>query len=256
MAYPDRVFIIPYRNRPKEKEMLDIFFNKLKTDRKWSDTEVDFIYIQQTDKRLFNRGAMKNIGFLYIKNEFPNNYKDITLIFHDVDFYPNSTSLLPYNAKPGEVEHYYGFDFTLGGIFSIKAGDFEKTGGFPNYWGWGYEDNLINERCASNNIKVNREIFYKIYDKHFIYLDNGDKNNSKKLVSEIEIQDYRHYKEKQKLNDLINVKLIREDDFINVLSFDTGYTYNNRDLSIKDLRRSGKVRSRPGYFRRNWKMMR
>ena len=255
MSIPNKVFIIPYRNRPKEKEMLSTFFKKLKIDRKWSDSEVDFIYINQTDKRLFNRGAMKNIGFLYIKNEFPNNYKDITLIFHDVDFYPDSTSLLPYNAKKGEVEHYYGFDFTLGGIFSINADDFEKTGGFPNYWGWGFEDNLIYERCKSKKIKVNRDNFYKIYDKHFIYLDDGDKNNSKKLVSEIEIQHYRYYKEKQTINDLINIKLIRENEFINVLSFDTGYTYNKRDLSIKNLK-NGKLHSRAGYFKRNWRMLR
>ena len=102
---------------------------------------------------------------------------------------------------------------------------------------------------------MNRDNFYKIYDKHFIYLDDGDKNNSKKLVSEIEIQHYRYYKEKQTINDLINIKLIRENEFINVLSFDTGYTYNKRDLSIKNLVR-GKVRSRPGYFKRTWRMLR
>ena len=255
MSFPHTIFIVPYRNRPNEKKSLDDYFLRLKNDRKWSDNHVKFLYIHQVDTKLFNRGAMKNIGFIYVKKTYPDDYKNITFVFHDVDFYPDSTSLLSYEAKKGEVQHYYGFKYVLGGIFSIKGSDFEKIGGFPNYWGWGFEDNKIHDRCIKNKIVINRDNFYNIYDKHFIYCDKGDKNDYFKTVSDEELNIYRSKIYGETFNSIKNLKLDTKDNIINVINFETGRMYSQSEFSVRDLAKTGaKVKPRKGWFRKNWNM--
>ena len=57
---PKKVFIIPYRDREAQKE---IFMSHMTELLKQDDYEIAFVH--QQDKRKFNRGAMKNIGFIY-----------------------------------------------------------------------------------------------------------------------------------------------------------------------------------------------
>ena len=86
MSIPQLIFVVPYRDR----EQHQIFFAKqMKTVLEdLPDDSYKIYYIHQCDTRSFNRGAMKNIGFLVIKQLYPNDYKYITIIFNDVDTVP------------------------------------------------------------------------------------------------------------------------------------------------------------------------
>ena len=46
------------------------------------------LFAHQYDDRSFNRGAMKNIGFITMKEKYPNDYKNMNFIFNDVDTLP------------------------------------------------------------------------------------------------------------------------------------------------------------------------
>ena len=181
MSIPTKIFIIPYRNREPQKHHFEIYMKYILEDISKSDYEIFFIH--QMDNRPFNRGAIKNIGFLAMKAKYPNNYKNISFIFNDVDTLPVKKNLLNFDTVPGIVKHYYGFKFALGGIFSINGGDFEKSGGFPNFWGWGLEDNTMQNRVLNTGIKINRDVFYPFLDRNIIHInDDLTKIQTKKMI--------------------------------------------------------------------------
>jgi hypothetical protein len=53
---------------------------------------------------------------------------------------------------------------------SINAHDFESLNGFPNFWAWGFEDNLLQIRAETANIHIDRSVFYNIHDPRVIHL--------------------------------------------------------------------------------------
>jgi len=165
---PSVVFIVPYRNRHQHKA----FFLTYLTSILPSSLKYEIYFSHQCDIRSFNRGAVKNIGFIAIKNKYPNHYKNITFVFNDIDTIP-FTNLFDYETKPSTVKHFYGFTYALGGIVSITGEDMEKTNGYPNFWGWGMEDNVLQKRCELNNIIIDRTNFHKIGSQNIIHLFDG-----------------------------------------------------------------------------------
>jgi hypothetical protein len=165
---PKRVFIVPYRNRVQQK----FFFSKYMSFILEDCDDYEIYFSHQCDARTFNRGATKNIGFLAVKNKYPNDYKDITFIFNDVDTIPFN-KIFDYQTTHGVVKHYYGFKYALGGIVVMKGADFEKINGFPCFWGWGMEDNAIQKRCDGYGLLVDRSIFYEIGSPEILQLFDG-----------------------------------------------------------------------------------
>lgn len=168
-APPKYVFIVPYRNRVQQKFFFSKYMSFILED-KTDDYEIYFSH--QCDARTFNRGATKNIGFLAVKEKYPDHYKDISFVFNDVDTIPFH-KIFNYETTHGVVKHFYGFKYALGGIVVMKGADFEKINGFPCFWGWGMEDNVLQKRCEGYNLKVDRSVFYEIGSPQILQLFDG-----------------------------------------------------------------------------------
>ncbi len=166
---PEIVFIVPYRNRIQHKYF---FSNYMPSIMKDYNDDYEIYFSHQCDARSFNRGGTKNIGFLAVKAKYPNAYKDITFVFNDIDTLP-FTNIFDYKTKHGTVKHFYGFQYALGGIVSITGSDFEKTNGFPSFWGWGMEDNVLQMRCEKVGLKIDRSQFYPIGSPDILQFFDG-----------------------------------------------------------------------------------
>jgi len=236
---PKVIFIVPYRDREQQLSFFQRHMKYILEDKK--DHEI--YYSHQCDKRDFNRGGMKNIGFLAIKKKYPEDYKNITLVFNDVDTMPYTKDFLNYETKKGIVKHFYGFEYTLGGIVSINAEDFENINGFPNFWAWGYEDNLFQIRVENIGIMIDRSNYYPIADKNILQCADG-------LVRTVNRGEYEAFKKETKdgINGIINLEYtIDEKNFINITNFDTVIKQDKSKDKQHDLRKGNNVfQGRPG----------
>ncbi len=165
---PKKIFIVPYRNRSEQK----FFFCKYMSFLLTHEQNYEVYFSHQCDDRSFNRGATRNIGFLAVKEKYPEDYKQMTFIFNDLDTLPFNR-IFDYDTVPNIVKHYYGFTHSLGGIVVIKGEDFEKINGYPNFWSWGLEDTCLQKRCVKEGIIIDRNHFYKIGSPQILQLFDG-----------------------------------------------------------------------------------
>lgn len=166
------VFVIPYRDRAPQKFFFENYMTYLMEGLEEGKDYV-ILFIEQGDMRPFNRGAMKNIGFIALKQMYPQTYRDIILVFQDIDVMPYRNGLLRFEPEDGVIMHHYGFEFALGGIVSMRAGDFERLNGFANYWSWGFEDNILQNRAQRAGIKIDRSNFFPLNDMRVLHINDG-----------------------------------------------------------------------------------
>ena len=236
MDIPKFVFIIPYRDRKHHKQFFDIYIKYLLEDIDEKNYEI--LFVHQTDNRPFNCGAMKNIGFLYIKNKYKEHYKGINFIFNDVDTLPYKKNLLNYETKYGEVKHFYGYDFALGGIVSIKGCDFENINGYPNYWGYGFEDNILYKRASSRYV-INRNQFYGINSKEILQFYDGIKKVMDKKT--LKRQFDKSYIEKDGISSLKNLNYIFKNNMLQVITFEGSYSSKDFEQYVHSLFNGSKI---------------
>jgi hypothetical protein len=214
---PKLVFIVPYRDRVPHKTFFTEYMTNVVMRDFVKDRDYSIYFVHQTDTRPFNRGAMKNIGFLAIKYRYPIEYKTMTFVFNDVDTVPYTNGVIDYETSPGIIKHFYGFNYALGGMFSIKGSDFERIGGFPNFWAWGCEDNCIYDRAIAGGIFVDRSTFFPIGDQRILQLYDGVTRN----ICRTEALSTRLRSTPETVWSIRNLAFDFKDEYINVLRFDT-----------------------------------
>lgn len=225
---PKYVFIIPYRNREMHKHFFDKYMSYILEDL----NDYEIVFSHQKNNLPFNRGGMKNCGFLYIKQKYPESYRDIIFIFNDIDTVPYKKNLLDYNVRDGEIKHYFGFDFCLGGIFAIKGKDFERINGFPSLWSWGWEDTVIYERALQSNINVNRDQYYNFGDSHILHFADD-------LCKKVSMKNKSDYQNKKIIDGLSNIKNLifefnTETNMLDVKHMECSYLpFDNTEINLR-----------------------
>jgi hypothetical protein len=163
MTLPRLSIIVPYRDRPAQLARfvphLVAYFQRDKLDK---DIPWRLTIVEQAAGKPFNRGLVKNAGFLLTEGEA--DY----VCFHDVDYLPiwadyrpvdrptrivwYGTEIVPlFPGSPDGLKHDYATFF--GGVVLFPKADFRRVNGYSNaYWGWGYEDNDLRERCGRHGI--------------------------------------------------------------------------------------------------------
>ncbi len=236
MRPPNIIFIVPYRNREQHLEHFKSHMKMIMED--YAPESYQYLFVHQCDTKTFNRGAMKNIGFIVASRLYPNDYKNITYVFNDVDNMPATKGLLPYETVAGTVKHFYGYTYTLGGIVSIKGCDYEKVGGFPNYWGWGYEDNALQNRVLQAGMHIDRSVFYPINDHANIIHHN---HGSERVMNKYDFDRFT-----KKLGDglytilELDYQIDESTDFVNVHHFKTNYDEKKEANFIHDLNKGNR----------------
>lgn len=226
---PKIIFIVPYRDRARQKEFFMHHMSYVMRDYPPDSYKIYFSH--QCDDREFNRGAMKNIGFLAMRDEYPDDYKNITFVFNDVDCMAFAPGQLDYETVPGVVKHFYGFNYTLGGIVSIRGGDFERTGGFPNLWAWSMEDNALQHRVLAAGLRIDRSVFYPINDENILHFRDG-------ITRTINRTDFDVYMSRapEGLHTIEDLVYEIEDEYIQIRAFSTGREENRDTRKVYDLR--------------------
>jgi hypothetical protein len=160
--------IVPYRNRQQHLDQfvphMRAYFARDKLDR-----AIDYrvLIVEQEPGLPFNRGALKNAGFLLTEPQ-----SDYTC-FHDIDYLPiwadysfadAPTPILWYGAEerpiaPGRTNRVARHDLNhcFGGAVLVPNSMFRRVNGYSNdYWGWGFEDEDFKLRFAAAGIAPGR----------------------------------------------------------------------------------------------------
>lgn len=172
--------IIPVRNR--EQELKEIIKNLSEILTK-QNIKFHFFVIYQNDNKLFNKGILNNIGFLYAKDKNTCN----NFLFNDVNVYPRSPEIYNFNyiIKSNEIYNPYGYHHCLARFFMTQKSTFEKLNGYSNmYNGWGYEDTDLQRRAMHKNVNINRNIFWKRTKMSRYFVDSYINSREKMRIAE------------------------------------------------------------------------
>lgn len=139
--------IIPYRNRASH-------LAKFLQHYRPRFPKAEFLVIEQSIHKSFNRGLIKNIGALNSQADY--------FIFHDVDMLVQGRADYSYPKHPTHLATYasqFGWkmphDKYFGGVVAFDKCDFTKVNGYSNrFSGWGGEDDSLYYSVLAAGLKI------------------------------------------------------------------------------------------------------
>ena len=174
---------IPYRDRELH---LNEFIPKVGKYLKEQGIDFQMYFCHQTDDKLFNRGATKNIA---AKHAFEEGCDYI--VWHDIDMIPveggGADYSFPENAprhiatKISQMDWQLKYHEYFGGAVLFTKEQVEATNGYSNgYWDWGMEDDDLFWRCHEEGLTNDSYLDTELKNtKYFRF--NG--NSSKAIVN-------------------------------------------------------------------------
>ena len=139
---------VPYRNREAHlKEFIPTVGKYLEEQ----GIEYCMYFGHQTDDKLFNRGAMKNIA---AEQAFKDGCDYI--VWHDIDMIPEEgcdysfpkENPIHIATNISQMDYKLKYEEYFGGAVIFSKEQVERTNGYSNdYWDWGMEDDDLFWRC-------------------------------------------------------------------------------------------------------------
>jgi hypothetical protein len=180
---------VPYKNR---EEHLNQFIPHLSNFLSERNIKHSFYFAHQTDDKLFNRGAMKNIAAIHAFNDGCDY-----IVWHDIDMLPmddlcdySYPTDLPKHIAVNLSKYSYSLAYEeyFGGAVLFTKEQVYKVNGYSNeYWDWGMEDDDLFWRCHFEEL-INSKKYKTLKDKP-IGIFNGNSSSftfiSDKLIETI-----------------------------------------------------------------------
>ena len=143
-----------YRDRQESLDTsIPILHHFLRSQKK----DYCILVVEQADQNFFNKALLMNAGALE-----SNRFGDFNcFIFHDVDMLPEVAELdyscraNPTHLSPSVSKFFYNLNYgtDFGGVVALTKLQFEHVNGYSNrFWGWGAEDDEMNQRIYSSGL--------------------------------------------------------------------------------------------------------
>jgi len=166
---------VPYRNREAHlKEFVPTIGKYLESQ----GIEYCMYFGHQTDDKLFNRGAMKNIA---AKHAFEDGCDYI--VWHDIDMVPEEGCDYSYPTENprhiatqiSQMDYELKYEEYFGGAIIFTKEQVEKTNGYSNdYWDWGMEDDDLFWRCVLEGYANDTYMDFDGKNKEFLRFNGKD----------------------------------------------------------------------------------
>lgn len=166
---------VPYRNRELH---LHEFIPKVGKYLKNQGIDFQMYFAHQTDDKLFNRGATKNIAAKHALEEGCDY-----IVWHDIDMIPEEGTSYPYPVDNpthiatniSQMDYQLKYHEYFGGAVLFTREQVEATNGYSNnYWDWGMEDDDLFWRCHLEGLTNDTFLETSLKNQRYIHFNGKD----------------------------------------------------------------------------------